>query len=458
MSTETKEPVVDSSAADETPEVIAATETDEIKIEPKEESKEESKEEPVSESKTEPTLPSDATPDSYIAPPMPSRPLSKTEKTIQQLKEAFPSIEEKYIRMSLIASQGLLDPAFNALLYLSDPASFPSDPTEVIPTVVSQDIEDDETPKLPTRSESVLKQRQMESDEALARRLAREYERRASTHSHSSHRHSQRNPQQPPPPPPQQGQTRSNKTPDWYKDVDKDDESEDIIDSMAKGLEETRQKVNGWIGSFTKKINENPDYQKIFGETNNKDNNNANNNRNKSKNSNNSKNSQLFSALGNNNNNNNNNIDNDNNLNDYSSDLQQPIRMTNNEDRNSDLKSQRSKSSGTDNLLNDEDIYGTPKKQSSNNIDSASYENKRMPPLPTRPSAGKPTIEKSATEATANKWEPLSVVAPEPIADDTFLVDDSEDEEDLDETAAAAKTDATATKEDKKEDVKTEDK
>ncbi|GMF63363.1 unnamed protein product [[Candida] boidinii] len=156
MSTETKEPVVDSSAADETPEVIAATETDEIKIEPKEESKEESKEEPVSESKTEPTLPSDATPDSYIAPPMPSRPLSKTEKTIQQLKEAFPSIEEKYIRMSLIASQGLLDPAFNALLYLSDPASFPSDPTEVIPTVVSQDIEDDETPKLPTRSESSL--------------------------------------------------------------------------------------------------------------------------------------------------------------------------------------------------------------------------------------------------------------------------------------------------------------
>ncbi|OWB77440.1 hypothetical protein B5S32_g1605 [[Candida] boidinii] len=452
MSTETKEPVVESAV--ETPEVTTtttATETEEVKID----SKDESKDEPVSETKTE--LSSDSkSSDLTAAPPMPSRPLSKTEKIIQQLKEAFPSIEEKYIRMSLIASQGLLDPAFNALLYLSDPSSFPSDPTEAIPSV-RQDIEDDETPKLPTRSESVLKQRQMESDEALARRLAREYERRSSTHSHSSHRHSQRQPSQTQQQSQQQQQQRSNQTPDWYKDVDKDDEAEDIIDSMAKGLEETRQKVNGWIGNFTKKINENPDYQKIFGETNNNTNNNNNNNNRNRSNNNSSRGSQLFSAFGNNNNNNNNN----NSNNDYSYDQQQPIRMTNNEDRNSDLKSQRSKSSGTDNLLNDEDIYGTPKKQTSNNIDSSSYENKRMPPLPTRPSAGKPTIEKSATEATANKWEPLAVVAPEPIADDTFLVDDSEDEEDIDETPATTTTKTESTddkKEEEKEEVKADDK
>ncbi|GMF45891.1 unnamed protein product [[Candida] boidinii] len=84
-----------------------------------------------------------------------------------------------------------------------------------------------------------------------------------------------------------------------------------------------------------------------------------------------------------------------------------------------------------------------------------------MPPLPTRPSAGKPTIEKSATEATANKWEPLAVVAPEPIADDTFLVDDSEDEEDIDETPATTtiKTESTDDKkEEEKEEVKADDK
>ena len=42
---------------------------------------------------------------------------------LKQLKEAFPGIEEKYIIMVIIASQGNVDSAFNALLYLSDPES-----------------------------------------------------------------------------------------------------------------------------------------------------------------------------------------------------------------------------------------------------------------------------------------------------------------------------------------------
>ncbi len=49
--------------------------------------------------------------DSEPKPPFPA-----LVKSIKTLKEAFPDIDEKYIITVLIASNGVLDPASNALL------------------------------------------------------------------------------------------------------------------------------------------------------------------------------------------------------------------------------------------------------------------------------------------------------------------------------------------------------
>lgn len=54
-------------------------------------------------------------------PPKPHRPLSPFSQAHLTLSEAFPTIEPKVVLAILIASSGLVDPAFNGLLSLSDP-------------------------------------------------------------------------------------------------------------------------------------------------------------------------------------------------------------------------------------------------------------------------------------------------------------------------------------------------
>ncbi|CCH58738.1 hypothetical protein TBLA_0A09530 [Henningerozyma blattae CBS 6284] len=88
-----------------------------------------------------------------------------------QLKDAFPNIEDKYVKAIIIASQGSVDPAFNALLYLSDPEN-------------SKDIE---LPTRPAHQARLAKQTSMlrrklqqeEQDEILARQLDEKYNRRS---------------------------------------------------------------------------------------------------------------------------------------------------------------------------------------------------------------------------------------------------------------------------------------
>ena len=58
-----------------------------------------------------------------MPPPQPPRPKDPTQEIIDDMKQAFPNIEEKYIIATLIA--GNPDPAFNALLYISDPTFKP---------------------------------------------------------------------------------------------------------------------------------------------------------------------------------------------------------------------------------------------------------------------------------------------------------------------------------------------
>ncbi|KAG7845303.1 hypothetical protein KL941_003148 [Ogataea angusta] len=154
-------------------------------------------------------------------PPMPKRPVSAAERAIQDLKEAFPTVEEKYVKMALIASQGQLDPAFNALLFLSDPSS-----DIAVPVVETK-------PKLPSK-DSFEKRQQLESDEALARRLAREYEKRGSR-------------SKAPLPKPK-------KKPVWAAIEDGSDDEEDFVESLAKNVEEAKNTVGGWMSNLAKKI------------------------------------------------------------------------------------------------------------------------------------------------------------------------------------------------------------
>ncbi|KAL7663157.1 CUE domain-containing protein [[Candida] zeylanoides] len=152
------------------------------------------------------------------APPPPARPLSPTTRALGELKEAFPTIEEKYRTAVLIASSGQLEPAFNALLYLSDPTSKPE-----IPAASGQ-------PPAGAAVPSTLTE-----DEKLARRLQQEFEREE---RQRRHRHRKRESPRPVP----------------VDDYDSGDEFGQIKETFTQGLEEARTTLNGWVSGLAKKF------------------------------------------------------------------------------------------------------------------------------------------------------------------------------------------------------------
>ena len=99
-----------------------------------------------------------------VAPPKPPRPLSPQQQAENTLKEAFPSIDASVVKAVLRASGGRVEPAFNALLGMSDPdAAEPAPP-----------------PQPPRRQPSpqpakVSEQDQLAADERYARQLAEHY-------------------------------------------------------------------------------------------------------------------------------------------------------------------------------------------------------------------------------------------------------------------------------------------
>lgn len=96
------------------------------------------------------------------APPTkPPRPASPREQAENTLKEAFPSIDAAVVKAVLAASGGQVEPAFNALLGMSDPdAVREPDPPAM--------------PPRPPRGETVP-QSQLEADEQYARQLEQHY-------------------------------------------------------------------------------------------------------------------------------------------------------------------------------------------------------------------------------------------------------------------------------------------
>lgn len=204
-------------------------------------------------------------------PPLPSRsramasasegrskeiPQRKENPILNQLKEAFPNIEEKYIKAVIIASQGVVDPAFHALLFLSDPVSgndieLPTEPVK--PSVQRQQ------PGEPLER----RQSQLEQDELLARQLDRKYNRRSANSKglraddwdREGRRERQRE---------RQGRMKTPMSQDEYRNTYGEDPDDDIWgqlmdkdipelrDRANRSIQDTATKLNGWLTGFKK--------------------------------------------------------------------------------------------------------------------------------------------------------------------------------------------------------------
>jgi hypothetical protein len=188
--------------------------------------------------------------------------MSQREQTELTLKEAFPSIEIGVIRAVLTASRGDIEPAFNALLGMSDPDS----QREPEPTPPAKPPRPSQQPLAAT------KLTQLEADELYARQLAQEYNAGAPRQQPkgrrgSSDRYNENLPGS------RVGRPGASPNPDdvpWRSFIDGTmpglrsdkytlidavtDDLPEIRDNIRKGFVETQKTVNSWISAFKKKI------------------------------------------------------------------------------------------------------------------------------------------------------------------------------------------------------------
>jgi hypothetical protein len=168
-----------------------------------------------------------------VPPPKPARPLTPRQEAVKSLKEAFPTVEDKYITSHLIASSFNLEKAFNALLYLSDPDSVNLDELTA---------DEPAPPSLPQRKEL----NQLEQDELLAKQLDEEYRNKA-----------QRRVQR-------QQDARRRRVEGAPLDEDEDEDVftnfvekdlPQIKEQFSKNIEETKNKFNTWVSGWKKQYN-----------------------------------------------------------------------------------------------------------------------------------------------------------------------------------------------------------
>ncbi|KAG9777533.1 hypothetical protein ABEF93_000357 [Exophiala dermatitidis] len=175
--------------------------------------------------------------DDDVPPPKPPRPLSPRQQAENTLREAFPTIDASIVRAVLTASGGNVEPAFNALLGMTDPDS-------------QREPEPPAKPPRPTQPTGKLSQ--VEADELYARQLAEQYgggERRDPRRSGSSNRFNEdlRGSRA--------GRPGARPNPDdvpWRSFID--DDLPEIRDNIRKGFMETQSTVNKWISAFKKKL------------------------------------------------------------------------------------------------------------------------------------------------------------------------------------------------------------
>ncbi|XXG97148.1 hypothetical protein Hte_003443 [Hypoxylon texense] len=177
-----------------------------------------------------------AAPD-VAAPPKPPRPLTEQQKNELILKEAFPNIEAPVIKAVLAASGGQIDPAFNALLGMSDPDAVQNEP--------EREQAPPPPPPRPTGPRSPMTQ--LEADELYARQLAQHYDNVGAYEARTTNRSPS-------------GQYRRQETglkPNEMYDRDHsfiDDDLPIIKENLRKGFLDTQVKVNSWFTNLKKKI------------------------------------------------------------------------------------------------------------------------------------------------------------------------------------------------------------
>ena len=177
-------------------------------------------------------------PEEQAPPAKPPRPLSPQQQAEHTLIEAFPSIDTKVVKAVLLASGGKVEPAFNALLGMSDPDF---QPDEAAP------------PPQPPRPAQRQPMSQLEADELYARQLAEQYN---SQGPRSQTQYNQREP----------GRRGPNRQGDdlTYDQMERehpgeersffDDDLPEIGRNIQQGFFETQKRVNSWITTFKKKI------------------------------------------------------------------------------------------------------------------------------------------------------------------------------------------------------------
>ncbi|KAI1297383.1 hypothetical protein F5Y03DRAFT_283133 [Xylaria venustula] len=186
---------------------------------------------PPAATTTSTSAPSDETP-----PARPPRPVSTQQKNEQILKEAFPTIDAAVIKAVLAASGGQIDPAFNALLGMSDPDAVQNDPPrEAAPPP---------KPPRPTNRQALT---QMEADELYARQLAEHYDNVGAYEARTTNRG----------PGDQYRRQATGLKPNEMYDREHnfiDDDLPVITENIRKGFVETQTKVNSWFNNLKKKI------------------------------------------------------------------------------------------------------------------------------------------------------------------------------------------------------------
>ncbi|KAK1988259.1 CUE domain-containing protein [Colletotrichum cereale] len=171
-------------------------------------------------------------------PPKPPRPSTETQKTEDILKEAFPSIDISVIKAVLRASGGKIDPAFNALLEMTDPDAAQNETT------------DEQPPPQPPRPQGGAQLSQLEADELYARQLAEHfdnvgsYEARTSNRSPGGRVQRQQTGLEPRP-------NAEDRESNFFED-----ELPVIQEKLRKGFIETQGKVNSWITTMKKRFDE----------------------------------------------------------------------------------------------------------------------------------------------------------------------------------------------------------
>ena len=177
-------------------------------------------------------------PQDEAPPAKPPRPTSPQQQAENTLIEAFPSIDAKVVKAVLSASGGKVEPAFNALLGMSDP-DFQLERESAPPP-----------PRQPPRPQQRQPQSQLEADEMYARQLAEQY----NAAPYAENRYNQREPARRGPNQQQRRQDSYGEDPESPERNFFDDDLPEIGRNIQQGFFDTQKKVNSWITNFKKRI------------------------------------------------------------------------------------------------------------------------------------------------------------------------------------------------------------